>query len=53
MEPYGADALVFDVQQLLLRQLHVQEVLEHQSVGQHGVLQGKAENAVRKREKIT
>lgn len=40
--PYAADPLVFDVQELLLRQLHVQEVLEDQAVAQHRALQGEA-----------
>lgn len=38
---YAAEAFVFDMQELLLRQLHVQEVLEHQPVPEHGTLQGK------------
>lgn len=38
---YAAEAFVFDVQELLLRQLHVQEVLQHQPVAEHGALQGK------------
>lgn len=45
-KPYGADALVFNVQELLLRQLHVQEVLEDQSVGEHRVLRGTQANIV-------
>lgn len=39
--PYTADALVFDVQELLLCELHVQEVLENQPITEHGALQGK------------
>lgn len=38
---YAAEAFVFDVQELLLGQLHVQEVLEHQPVPEHGTLRGK------------
>lgn len=38
---YAAEAFVFDMQELLLRQLHVQEVLQHQPVAEHGALQGK------------
>lgn len=37
---YAADAFVFDVQELLLCELHVQEVLEHQPIPEHGTLQG-------------
>lgn len=38
---YAADAFVFELQELLLRQLHVQEVVEHQPIPQHGALQGR------------
>lgn len=40
-QTYTADAFVFDVQELLLCELHVQEVLENQPITEHGALQGK------------
>ena len=45
---YAADAFVFDVEELLLCELHVQEVLEHQAVPEHGTLQGKQRNVSKK-----
>lgn len=36
------------MQELLLRQLHVQEVLQHQPVAEHGALQGKHTNLLKK-----
>lgn len=38
---YAADAFVFNVQELLLRELHVQEVLEDKSITEHSTLQSK------------
>lgn len=36
---YTAHALVFDVKELLLGELHVQEVLKDESITDHGTLQ--------------
>lgn len=38
---YAADAFVFNVQELLLCQLHMQEVLEDKAITKHSILQGK------------
>lgn len=35
---YTADALVFDVKKLLLRELHVEEILEDKSITNHSIL---------------
>lgn len=40
---YAADAFVFDVKKLLLCELHVQQVLKHESITKHSILQRKGE----------
>lgn len=43
---YATDAFVFDVKKLLLCELHLQEVLEDQSVTKHSILQSKGKKTL-------